>query len=188
LAVIGTQAEPATKYTHYLISGTSANSLHDSMLHGGPYVNGRKAYAATKVKLNPGAQFVSGEGQCRVRGLDFGMSFVIRLPRLNKKAKLDPAVLRRFNEFYAFTKKHEETHRSIWLRCAAAAEARINAVRDSTCQQAELKARQILYEVADDCNRRHVAFDAAEQKLLPRLSFIKLVAARPNNAATSAAP
>jgi predicted secreted Zn-dependent protease len=175
-AVISAQAEPATKYTYYLINGNSANSLYNSMLHGGPSVNGNQAYAAAKVKLNPSALFAPGGRQCRVRDLDLGMSFVISLPKLNETAKLDQAVRRSFNEFYAFAKRHEETHRSIWLKCEAIAEARINAVKAGTCEQAESKARQILDEVANTCNRRHVAFDVAQQKLLPKLSFIKLVA------------
>ena len=40
-----------------------------------------------------------------------------------------------FDRFYAFAKRHEETHRAIWLQCAAEAEALAGGVAAATCAE-----------------------------------------------------
>jgi predicted secreted Zn-dependent protease len=103
------------------------------------------------------------------------MTFTIQLPQLRKSAHVDPTLRKSFDRFYEFAKKHEETHRAIWLKCAAEAEAKVSHVTAKTCSEAEAQGLKIVENVASDCDARHLAFDAAEQKRLVNHPFIKQV-------------
>jgi predicted secreted Zn-dependent protease len=170
--------KPITNYTHYLIAGESAEGLYQSMLRRGPHVGGGKAYASTKMVPQVSANTVKTGSGCRIQDFSVDMTFTIRLPQLKKSANIDPTVRKSFARFYAFAKKHEETHRSIWLKCAAEAQALVNKVRAKTCQEAEARGYAIVEDLAKRCDARHIAFDEAEQKRLVSHPFIKQVLAR----------
>lgn len=172
------QAKPVTNYTHYLIAGESAEGIYRSMLRKGPHVGGGKAYASTRMMPEVSAKTVQTKDGCRIQNFQVNMTFTIRLPQLKKSSDVDPDLRRSFSRFYEFAKKHEETHRAIWLKCAAEAEAQVNRVRARSCSQAEARGLAIVEEVARRCDSRHVAFDAAEQKRLVHHPFIKQVLAK----------
>lgn len=180
------QAKPITNYTHYLIAGESAESLYRSMLRRGPHVGGGKAYASTKMVPEVSAKTVETGGGCRIQDFKVNMTFTIRLPQLKKSATVDATLRKSFSRFYEFAKKHEETHRTIWLKCAAEAEARVNTIKAKTCPDAEERGLAIVEEVARQCDARHVAFDEAEQKRLVNHPFIKQILARQKKAVAEA--
>ena len=180
------QAKPITNYTHYLIAGESAESLYRSMLRRGPHVGGGKAYASTKMVPEVSAKTVETGGGCRIQDFKVNMTFTIRLPQLKKSATVDATLRKSFSRFYEFAKKHEETHRTIWLKCAAEAEARVNNIKAKTCPDAEARGLAIVEEVARQCDARHVAFDEAEQKRLVNHPFIKQILARQKKAVAEA--
>jgi len=168
-------AKPVTNYTHYLIAGESAEGIYRAMLRRGPHVGGAKAYASTRMEPSISAQTVKGTNNCRIGQFKINMTFTIQLPQLRKSADVDPALRKSFNRFYEFAKKHEETHRSIWLKCAAEAEAKVTRVMAKTCPEAEAAGLRIVEQVASECDARHVAFDNAEQRRLVNHPFIKQV-------------
>jgi predicted secreted Zn-dependent protease len=180
------QAKPITNYTHYLIAGESAESLYRAMLRRGPHVGGGKAYASTKMVPEVSAKTVETGGGCRIQDFKVNMTFTIRLPQLKKSATVDATLRKSFSRFYEFAKKHEETHRTIWLKCAAEAEARVNTIKAKTCPDAEARGLAIVEEVARQCDARHVAFDEAEQKRLVNHPFIKQILARQKKAVAEA--
>ena len=177
------QAKPVTNYTHYLIAGESAEGIYRSMLRKGPHVGGGKAYASTKMVPEVSAKTVETGSGCRIQNFEVNMTFTIRLPQLKKTGNIDPALRKSFSRFYEFAKKHEETHRAIWLKCAAEAEAKVNNVTARSCPEAEARGLAIVEEVARQCDARHVAFDEAEQKRLVTHPFIKQVLARQKKSA-----
>jgi predicted secreted Zn-dependent protease len=181
------QAKPVTNYTHYLIAGESAEGLYRSMLRKGPHVGGGKAYASTKMVPEVSAKTIDTSNGCRIQNFQVNMTFTIRLPQLKKSAKVDADLRKSFSRFYEFAKKHEETHRSIWLKCSAEAEAQVNKVRAKTCLEAEERGLAIVEAVAKQCDARHVAFDEAEQKRLVHHPFIKQVLARQKKKAVAQA-
>ena len=181
------EAKPVTNYTHYLIAGESAEGLYRSMLRKGPHVGGGKAYASTKMVPEVSARTIETGSGCRIQNFQVNMTFTIRLPQLKKSAKVDADLRKSFSRFYEFAKKHEETHRAIWLKCAAEAEAQVNKVRAKTCAEAEERGLAVVEEVARQCDGRHVAFDEAEQKRLVHHPFIKQVLTRQKKKAVAQA-
>ena len=172
-------AKPAisTKYVYYNVSGASAVDIYSSMLSRGPHVNGAKAYAATLAETSQSGK-LEQRGLCRVRDYQFKMQFTIRLPRIADRSGLTPKVASRWEQFSRFLKKHEETHRSIWIGCAQDIERQINALKAKSCDEIDRRAQQIVDRVQQACNRKHMAFDNAEQKRLSKHPFVKMVIAR----------
>jgi predicted secreted Zn-dependent protease len=166
-------AQPSTSYVHYLVAGNSAQTLFESMLNNGPRVGGGKAYASTRMDPNLAASTTSSGGQCRVSSFKMNMTFTIRLPQLDETRKIEPALRQSFARFYVFAKRHEETHRTIWLQCAAEAELRATGVIAATCAEAEARSLKIVEEISRLCDRRHAEFDAGEQKKLSKHPFLR---------------
>lgn len=181
-------AAPATttKYTYYSVSGDSAASLYNSVIRRGPHVNGAKAYAATSAESSQRGRLQPGKS-CRVKDYKFTIKFTIKLPRMKDEAGLSPPLRGRWQQFSAFLKKHEETHRAIWLGCARTLEARVNALRANSCDKVDADAGRMWEEIQSSCAKKHDAFDAAEQRRLLSHPFVRLVLAKAKGKAAAAA-
>ncbi len=167
-----------TKYQYYNVSGTTADDIYRTMLSRGPHVNGEKAYASTTAQSSQAGSLIPGRS-CRIRDYKLRMSFVIKLPRIANEDRLPPLVRARWQEFSAFLKKHEETHRAIWTGCAKEFEARVKALSGSDCGKLDAETARIWEKMKNSCDRKHEAFDIAEHKRLMRHPFVRLVLGRP---------
>ena len=163
-----------TRYDYYTISGKTLVDIYDSMLRRGPHVDGAKAYASTSATSSQEGKLV-GKNNCRIEDYRLKIDFVIRLPKIKDETKLASAERARFQRFSQFLKKHEETHRSIWLDCAAKLEAKVANISSKSCKDAETRSEKLWSEMRRSCNQRHQAFDAAEQKRLLQHPFLRYV-------------
>lgn len=172
------RAAPAftTKYVYYKVSGDTAAGVYVSMLKRGPHVKGEKAYAATSAESSQRGKLDLTKS-CRIVDYQYRIDFTIRLPKLTDEASLSTSARDRWQQFSTFLRKHEETHRSIWMGCANEIEAKVRAVRGRTCEEVDKKAQAIRDQVQNACNIKHAAFDAAEQKTLAKHPFVKMVLA-----------
>jgi predicted secreted Zn-dependent protease len=171
-------AAPAftTKYVYYKVSGDSAAGVYLSMLNRGPHVGGAKAYAATSAESSQRGK-LEFRNSCRITDYQYSIAFTIRLPKLANESSLSPAAQARWQQFSSFLRKHEETHRSIWMGCAQEIDAKVKNLRGRTCDEVDRKAQSIREAIQNACNRKHMAFDAAEQKRLAKHPFVKMVIA-----------
>jgi predicted secreted Zn-dependent protease len=174
LGVANASPAQSTKYSYYTVGGDSAEDIYNAMLRKGPKVNGAKAYAATSATTTQDGKLLQSKS-CRVDDYRLKIDFVIKLPRIKNETVLPAADRGRWKQFSAFLKAHEETHRSIWLGCAADLERQVKAIKASTCSQADGKAAKLWDKMRAACSRKHNAFDAAEQKKLMRHPFVKMV-------------
>lgn len=180
-------AKPAftTKYTYYAVGGDSVEDIYRAMLSRGPRVNGAKAYAATTATSSQDGRLRQAKS-CQIEDYRLKIDFVIKLPKIKNEKILPSSDRNRWTQFSAFLKKHEETHRSIWLDCAADLDRKVRAIKASTCAEADAKAGKLWEQTRAACSKRHDAFDKAEQKRLMQHPFVKLVLKR-NNRVTHAA-
>lgn len=174
-----TVAKPVqkTKYTYYTVGGDSAQDIYNAMLRKGPKVNGAKAYAATSATTTQDGKLLQSTS-CRIQDYQLKIDFVIKLPRIKNENVLPPKDRSRWQQFSAFLKKHEETHRAIWLGCAADLEKQVKSIKAKTCAEADKKAAALWEKMRNSCSKKHNAFDAAEQKKLMKHPFVKLVYGR----------
>ena len=176
-AVAMAQPNQSTKYKYYTINGDSAQEIYGAMLRKGPRVNGAKAYAATSATTTQDGRMQQG-GSCRIEDYKLSIDFVINLPKIRDEKVLPPGERRRWQQFSSFLRKHEETHRAIWLDCAAQLERQVKAIKVKSCGEAERRARVLWEKMRNACSKKHNAFDAAEQKKLMKHPFVRLVYGR----------
>ena len=164
----------STSYDYYTIRGDTAAEIYDSMIKRGPKVNGARAYAATSATTTQKGKLLQGPS-CQIKDYHLKLDFVIRLPKIRNEKVLPAADRKRWQQFSTFLRTHEETHRKIWLDCAADLERRVEAIKAKSCKDADRKATQLWDKIRAACNIRHEAFDAAEQKRLMAHPFVDLV-------------
>jgi predicted secreted Zn-dependent protease len=181
-----TMARPfaTTHYEYYSVSGMSAASLHHSLEVHGPQVSGYKAYAATAMDSHQTGALLQTPAGCAVTNYQLRLSFTVRLPRLASGATVNPPLRAKWTAFDRFVRKHEGVHRSIWMSCAAAAEAKVRAIRARSCEAAGAMATGIINEMWAQCAKRHDAFDAAQRNPLMRQPFIIAANAAPHSFAS----
>ena len=167
-----------TQYKYYPVSGDSAVELYLAMMKRGPHVNGDQAYASTTATQTLDGRFVR-TSSCRLHDMNLNFQFTIRLPKLQSTKGLSKTTRDRWQAFSQFLRKHEETHRTIWLACAANFERRAMAVKASTCEAADAEIARLAEAARIACNKKHDAFDAAEQKRVAKHPFVKQVLAPP---------
>lgn len=169
-------AKPAqtTRYTFYTVGGDTAQEVYNAMLRKGPRVNGAKAYAATSAVTTQDGKLLQG-ASCRIGDYRLKLDFTIKLPKIKNEKVLPASDRARWQQFAGFLKKHEETHRSIWMGCAADLEAQVRTIKARTCADADKKAQKLWDKMRTACSKKHVAFDAAEQKKLMQHPFVRLV-------------
>jgi predicted secreted Zn-dependent protease len=163
-----------TQYTYYTIKGQSAQEVYNAMISRGPHVNGAKAYASTSATSSQEGKLLPGK-QCRVTDYRFNIDFVIRLPKLTTEKRLKAETRKRWQAFSDFLRKHEERHREIWLGCAEELEQKVRNIRADDCDEVDQQAADLWETIRAQCNLKHDAFDATEQKRLASHPFVKLV-------------
>jgi predicted secreted Zn-dependent protease len=177
-----------TRYEYYTVTGKTLVDVYDSMLRRGPHVDGAKAYASTSATSSQEGKLVAGKS-CRITDYKLKIDFVIRLPKIKDEKTLTSAERGRFQKFSQFLKKHEETHRSIWLECAAKLETKVAAIKAKSCNEAEARSEKLWADMRRSCNQRHQAFDSAEQKRLLQHPFLRYVLTkRSHDTSAAAAP
>lgn len=175
-----------TKYTYYSISGGTAAEIYNAMIRRGPHVNGARAYASTSATSSQEGKLAQGQN-CTVQDYRLKIDFVIRLPRIRDDEALTGATRARWQQFSQFLKKHEETHRSIWLDCARDLERQVKSIAVEDCGTADARAAKLWEQMRKSCAKRHDAFDTAEQKRLVRHPFVKLVLSQKSRMSNAAA-
>ena len=170
------EAKPSqtTRYTYYTVGGGTAVEIYNSMLRKGPKVNGAKAYAATSATTTQDGKLLQGKS-CEVQDYRLKLDFVVKLPKIKNEKALPAGDRARWRQFLAFLKTHEETHRKIWLDCAADLERQVKSIKASSCDDADRKATRMWNKIHASCSKKHQAFDAAEQKRLLAHPFVRQV-------------
>ena len=184
-SAVGKPAQ-STKYTYYTIYGDTPAAIYTTLVRRGPRVGGVKAYAATTAVSSQSGQLVEGKF-CNLEDYRFKIDFTIKLPRLKNESALKGVTRTDWKKFSSFLKIHEETHRSIWLACASALEAKVKAIQTKSCAELNEKSTRLWEQMRISCARKQDAFDVAEQARLLRHPFVKLVLSQGARASTALA-
>jgi predicted secreted Zn-dependent protease len=170
-ASVEARPSTSTKVVHYSVSGTSASTLDAQMNALGPRVNGAHAYANIVARPDYSGRLIEGK-YCRLQNFKVSASFTLTLPKLASGTRLSKDLNSRWQSFVAFARRHEETHRAIWIECLGKAERRVLALKIGSCQALDAEIGRIFDAEWQICERRQSAFDAAERSKLGRHPFI----------------
>lgn len=161
-------------YSHYAVSGATAIELLNQMELHGPNVNGSEAYASTETTMSQNGNVVQGVKQCQIRNYGITVNFSINLPAAENTASMTPRVRAAWKTFYAFVKRHEETHKAIWLGCARDLEARVKSLSERSCEAVEAKISAMFQSANASCSRKHDTFDRSERARLRAQPLVQL--------------
>lgn len=183
LALLAHPAFPAyaqptshTTYSYFTVHGNSLSELHRDMISHGPTAKGVRGYGVTSAR--PGKQMTVAA--CKRNGeYQFGIEFVIQLPKAANPGALSVAELGLWNRFAQFVKKHEEVHRSIWMNCAAKYDLKLQASASQNCASGQAKVTRLWSEMLATCGPKQIAFDAAQRGVLKAHPFMIRVANKP---------
>lgn len=169
----GLAAKPVTttKIVRYTVSASTASGLDEQMSSLGPYHGSERAYANIVVRPNYDGKLVQGRF-CRLENFKVTAGFTMTLPILAPGVKLSKTLNSQWKSFSSFARRHEETHRAIWLECLAKAERRALALRVSDCGTLSREVDKVFEAEWQVCERRQAAFDASERSKLMRHPLI----------------
>ena len=166
------RAQPTSRtvLSFYEVTGNSLSELHRDMLRKGPNAGGGVGYGMTTVR--PGNKM--SIAACKSKGhYSFDAEFVIVLPSIAASAGLTAAERRQFSSFVNFVRKHEEIHRSIWMRSITQADSELRASRTTDCAAAHSKAMRLWQDMMAGCRRLHIAFDKQQRSPLRSHPFVR---------------
>ena len=111
-------------------------------------------------------------GKCRVANIDFTWRFVITLPKAVDEARMSRSTRGQWREFTSYLKRHEEHHRTIFLRCGKkflAKASRIGGGR--TCFGLKTKVKRYIDKQYAACMAKQRDFDRRERRKVANLAL-----------------
>ncbi len=162
----------STRTQTYNVGGTTANTLVAYMRsnpfpgsQGDAVANIRPAYKLDIRSRQDGAL-------CRANDVKLDISFTMTLPQARNQ--LDPATRSAWNDFTAFTRRHEETHRAIYVTCGKEFVAKAERLTASTCAALDTAIRKLLEVERAVCAGKHRAFDRADAQRFAKLGLFRM--------------
>ena len=156
----------STTIADYLVNGTTATALVSFMLnHPLPAtVNDTVAHIQPNYSLAVATREVGG--LCQPGSVDLSIRFDIVLPKATQDGAMSPATLAAWNSFAAFARRHEETRRGIYLKCAAEFTAAAMRQVARSCAALEANIRRLLEAEKRACDVRQNDFARVQYRLV----------------------
>lgn len=165
-------AQPGgTSFLYYNVNGASPFQIYQSILSRGPRAGDALSIATTTARTRKQIA-LSNSGGCGFSRFHMQVSFVTRLPRLASTAGLNGGDLQKWQSFMGFVQRHEQQHRTIWMRCYGTLEQRLQHTRAGDCGALTRQADAQIQAAAANCAKAHVAFDAQQRGELMRQPFM----------------
>jgi predicted secreted Zn-dependent protease len=164
----------STIIADYRVNGTSATGLVSYMLSH-PYpaaVSDTVAHIQPNYSLSVATKEVGGV--CRPASVDLNIRFDMVLPKATQASAMSPVTLAAWDSFAAFARRHEETRRSIYLKCASEFVARAMRLAASSCASLEANIRGLLEAEKHACDGRQDDFARVQYRLVLNQSLFAL--------------
>lgn len=163
-----------TEYRTHAVRGTTPQAIWRHM-NAHPIIDpdDGPAYANLTHDHQLSMKTAGAGGVCRVSALTFRWRFVLTLPKAVDQAAMDPRTRSMWNDFVAGLKRHEETHRAIFLRCGATFVRAAERLTDASCASLERKVRRSIDQAYRACMAEQRAFEKRDRPRILGLAFIK---------------
>jgi predicted secreted Zn-dependent protease len=183
LAALGVATAPpasaelvhTTAYRDHPVSGTTPRTVWQYMnAHPIMDPDDGPAYANLTHEHDLTIRTETAGGACRVADLTFRWRFVLTLPKATDYARMDAGTQSMWNAFVAGLKRHEETHRQIFLGCAAKfVPAAAKLTGPAGCLGLKRKVQRYIDQQYESCLSEQRAFEARDRARILGLAFIK---------------
>ena len=164
----------STQTQSYSVGGTTAASLV-SYMRSNPF-HGSRGDAVANIRPNYALNVATTQagGTCRASNVTLNIRFVMTLPRARSAGAMASGTRSAWNSFVAFTRRHEETHRSIYVKCGNDFVAKAERLTASSCAALQASIRRLLETEKGVCESRQRAFDRADYGRVAGLSLFKM--------------
>jgi predicted secreted Zn-dependent protease len=173
-APAGAGVRSSTQIEAYRVSGTTAAGLV-SYMRNNPYP-GDHGDAVAHITPNYSLSIATKEagGVCKPSSVGLNVRFDMVLPKATEASALSSATLAAWNSFVAFARRHEETHRSIYLQCASEFVAKAIRLTAGSCLSLDANIRSQLEAEKRACDLKQSAFDRVQYRLVLDQSLFAL--------------
>jgi predicted secreted Zn-dependent protease len=168
------EVKTSTQTRSYGVGGTTAASLVSYMRshpfrgdHGDAVANIRPYYGLTTATKQTG-------GTCRASNVTLSIRFVMTLPYARSPSAMGSSTRSAWSSFVAFTRRHEETHKRIYVQCGNTFVAKAQRLTASNCGALNASIRQLLESEKRACDARQRAFDRADYNRVFGLSLFTM--------------
>jgi predicted secreted Zn-dependent protease len=167
-AEAGVKTSMALRY--YVVSGTTTESLarvvSGNPLHGR---GGQRSIASLEATFDLSLMATAEDRTCNATDAIITAKFVMTLPQASEKA-MTPATRKHWRDLVTFARRHEETHRSIYMTCFDAFVKRAKRLTSrSGCETLKASARRMFDASMKVCEGRQNARDMRDSQRLERL-------------------
>lgn len=164
----------STQTRSYSVGGTTANSLV-SYMRSNPF-HGSRGDAVANIQPTYALSTVTRQtgGTCRASTVTLSIRFLMTLPRARSASAMGSSTRSAWNSFVAFTRKHEETHRGIYVQCGNNFVAKAERLTASSCATLEASIRRLLETEKQVCESKQRAFDRADYGRVAGLSLFRM--------------
>jgi len=137
------------------------------------------AYANLTHDHDLSLQVATKNGACRVTSLTFRWNFVLTLPKAVDYGRMSASTKSMWTNFVAGLKRHEETHRSIFVNCGEVFVPEATRLTGpSGCIGMQRKVRRFIDQRYASCMAKQKAFEKRDRSRVLGLSFIRAATGR----------
>ena len=173
---VGALAEvhTSTQTRTYSVGGTTAASLV-SYMRSNPF-HGSRGDAVANIQPNYTLSMLTKQtgATCHASKVTLGLRFVMTLPHARSTSAMGSSTRSAWNSFVAFSRKHEETHRGIYVQCGNTFVAKAQRLTASNCAALQASIRRLLEAEKQACESKQRPFDRADYGRVAGLSLFRM--------------
>ncbi len=175
-ATAGVKTSMSTRY--YSVGGTTAASLVSDMR----YHPIRGDYGSAIANIHPSYSLSvvtkPASGICRASEVTLRLHLSLTPPKARSTSSMSSSTRSAWNAFAAYARRHELTHRSIYIRCANAFVAKAQRMSAGNCSALKASIYRLLESEKRNCEAKQRAFDRSEQSRVANMSLFRMARSR----------
>jgi predicted secreted Zn-dependent protease len=162
----------STQTRSYWVGGTTAPALV-SYMKSRPF-HGSNGAAVANIRPSYNLSIATRpKGSACSATVDLRINFVMTLPNAKQASSMSSGTRSHWNTFVSYARRHEETHRSIYMDCGRSFVLKAQRMTAASCGTLQGKIRGLLEAEKRACNRRQIAFDRADYGRIFGLGLFK---------------
>ena len=164
----------STQVRYYNVGGTTSKQLVNYMRRHpirGDYGN---AIANIRPSYRLSVPTKSSGGKCRPTNVNLSIRFVMTIPRSRNTSSMASSTRNAWRSFASYAKRHEETHKRIYIQCGNNFVAKAKKMSASSCGALQAAIRRQLEKDKRACESRQRAFDRRERSRVRNLSLFRM--------------
>jgi predicted secreted Zn-dependent protease len=165
------EVRSSTELHAYVVGGTTAASLVAYMRKSPFPGDSGPAVANIRPHYTLSIDTTDNDAVCKPRDIDLDVNFVMTLPEARTPVAFSPSTRSAWDNFVDFAKRHEETHRGIYLDCANDFAAKALQLTAASCASLRESITAMFQAETRACDRRQRAFDRAQYRIVLGLSL-----------------